>query len=282
MHPVGANRADGLLARTALGVAPDDRGDRRVTARAGRARRRRRRRARRPRRARPRRRRHRAPAAACESSSASAASSAPKMRCPACVDRHRAEQDGRLAWTPEPGQQPGDRAQHRPLRRPHPGTPPVVDQPPVVVGGGLGIAEPSVDRRLRRAGDPGHDRAALVTLGQLDGAGEAGAARGRRRPPGPPRPRRTRRTRRTAWPPRRPRRGASAAASSAAGVVGVAEGEQPRARRHQRAAPDRPTAACARPPVPGRRPRRAAPRNRASLAQTMHTSDGTVAAGPLD
>ena len=26
MHPVGANRAGGLLARTALGVAPDDRG----------------------------------------------------------------------------------------------------------------------------------------------------------------------------------------------------------------------------------------------------------------
>ena len=180
--------------------------DRRVTARAGRARRRRRHRARHPRRAPPRR---PASPSTCRRlprrARPGAVSSAPKMRCPACVDVHRTEQDGRLPWTLEPGQQSGDRAQHRPLRRPHPGTPPVVDQPPVVVGGGLRRrrsgrrSTPSTRRRCRR-------RTRRWSRRPARRPGRSGPGPARRRPTGPPRRRRTRRTRRTAWPPRRPRR----------------------------------------------------------------------------
>ena len=88
MHPVGANRAAGLLARTALGVAPDDRagqpltaaaqgvldggvavergalGERRLVGRVA----------------------EHLPAGA-RRARRGAASSAPKMRCPACVAR---------------------------------------------------------------------------------------------------------------------------------------------------------------------------------------------------
>ena len=71
---------------------------------------------------------------------------------------HRTGQHSGVARSPEPGQQAGDRAQHRPLGRPHAGPTPVGDQSPVVLGRRERVADPGVDRRLRRAGDPGHER----------------------------------------------------------------------------------------------------------------------------
>ena len=104
--------------------------------RAGRARRRRRRRARRPRRRRPRRPRRRG---AARSRLAELVERAPRPRRRSGALRGRADralEDGGFAVPPEPLEQPGDRAQHRPLGRPHAGPAPVADQAAVVGGGG--------------------------------------------------------------------------------------------------------------------------------------------------
>ena len=116
--------------------------------------------------------RHRAPpAAACRARRAPPRRS-PKMRCPARCRQDRAGQHRGLVRSSEASEQSGDRAQHRPLRRPHPGTTPVDDEAPVVLGSDVRIAQPGFDRRLRRPGDAGDERRASQ-LGQLGRLGEA-------------------------------------------------------------------------------------------------------------
>ena len=191
------------------------------------------------------------------------------MRCPAAGRPHRAVQHGGVAEASEPGQQPGDRAQHRPLRRPHPGPAPVGDQPAVVRGGRRRVADAGVDRRLRGAGDPDDERR-VRRLGQLDGARRA-AARARSASIGEvglagavPDVGGVRRRRR-----RRPRRAAVGRDRSARRVAGVGEGQQPRCAAAIRRCAGSSTAASTARAVPRARRRRGARRTARSSPQIV-------------